>query len=759
MAAGAQLRLGRLLGRGYVSALSAGERARIQRSLLPGRIEPGRVVAVLVRRQRGLLIWLLGLIVVGFAVDVLAHEVWSSSLDLDLGMRHWLSQNITLPSVDTLRVLLAATAGATGTILGIVLSITLIVFQTTAERYGSARIVSFLLRERVASAVVQLLALSFAYSLWVLVLLEVVSIADPPYFSAATALLMSTAGVLALITFRTQALLGYLPTSITQALTREMVRSVSRARRRGSGRSVQRHAQRIVDEDLRTNTDLLRRLIAEERDVLGVAGVIQAAAELLAHYLVVKRELAADSEWWEREAVRADSPWTRMTEQLASKGLMDPTSQQPNRQWLERRLLAQVSEVVGSDMLVEREVSDAVTAFLLSNLQIAFHTQEFDVCLALLDSLKTIVARDEILTDATLAERMAQVPWLLLNLLDTGIGFSAERVVDAEPWKHQVDRLKLPWLEREEAADIATKIERERAIVRTGVTPREAIIREVSKSFEPKDASIRERLINESYDWLHSVLQRVADANAPTSGVVAKQVLRALLRAVHQELPIRVAEDLPKLLAHAYDIENDPALQADLREDSALLARNLAEARHWDECWRVVHAAAVISALARAKESSPQKQGELAFDMLMSLAQVHGWAELTGEPTHARRLAPYLERRWNDLDALATMVGNERFSTALALSFLAGVKYQRWFQPLLIAVGDLPPHFEHVGEQQIPIEHGKLHGSSLFRDWSFTNDYDEILEHLIESAVTWRATHRMRLLSTLQALLISRERT
>jgi hypothetical protein len=483
----------------------------------------------------------------------------------------------------------------------------LIVFQTTAERYGSARIVSFLLRERVASAVVQLLALSFAYSLWVLVLLEVVSVADPPYFSAVIALLMSTAGVLALIPFRTQALLGYLPTSITQALTREMVRSVARARRRGSGRSVQRHAQRIVDEDLRTNTDLLRRLIAEERDVLGVAGVIQAASELLAHYLVVKRELAADSEWWEREAVRADSPWTRMTEQLATKGLMDPTSQQPNRQWLERRLLAQVSEVVESDMLVERDVSDAATAFLLSNLQIAFHTQEFDVCLALLDSLKTIVARDEILTDATLAERMAQVAWLLLNLLDAGIGFSAERVVDAEPWKHHGDRLKLPWLEREEAAAIATKIEHERAIVRPGVTPRDAIIREVLNSFEPKDASIRERLTDESYDWLHRVLKRVADADAPTSGVVAKQVLRALLRAVHQELPIRVPDDLPKLLAHAYDIENDPALRADLREDSALLARNLAEVAHWDECWRVVHAAAVISVLARAKETDPKK--------------------------------------------------------------------------------------------------------------------------------------------------------
>jgi hypothetical protein len=145
--------------------------------------------------------------------------------------------------------------------------------------------------------------------------------------------------------------------------------------------------------------------------------------------------------------------------------------------------------------------------------------------------------------------------------------------------------------------------------------------------------------------------------------------------------------------------------------------------------------------------------------MLMSLAQIHGWAELTGERAHVRRLALYLERPWNDLDALTTMVGNERFSTALALSLLTGVKYQRWFQPLLLAINDLLPHFEHVGPQQIPIEHGKLHSSSLFRDWSFARGYDEILQHLIESAVALRATRRMRLLSTLQALLLAREGT
>jgi len=278
---------------------------------------------------------LVALIVVGLTCDVLAHQ-YAHDVEEALGIRQWRLRHLALPTIDTLRVLLAATAGATGTILGIVLSISLIVFQMTAERYGSARIVTFLLRERIGSAVVRLLALGFAYSLCVLIFLEVLHSAEPPYVSAAIALLVSIAGVLALITYRTEALLGYLPTSIAGSLTREMLYEISRAARRGSGHTVQRHAREVVDEDMRTQGDLLRHLVSLPQDALGVASVVRAANQLLGGYLLTKRHLGSKSEWWEPEVVRTDSPLTRMTEQLATQGLMDPTSQQPNRQWLAR---------------------------------------------------------------------------------------------------------------------------------------------------------------------------------------------------------------------------------------------------------------------------------------------------------------------------------------------------------------------------------------------------------------------------------------
>ncbi len=750
VAARAQLRIARLLGRGYLAGLRVREQARIERSRAPERLEPARVVATLVRRQRGVLITLLALIVVGLTCDVLVHD-YARDVEKVLGIRQWRLEHLSLPTIDTLRVLLAATAGATGTILGIVLSISLIVFQTTAERYGSARIVRFLLRERTGSAVVRLLALGFAYSLCVLILLEVVDVARPPYVSTAIALLVSIAGVLALITYRTEALLGYLPTSIAGSLTREMLYEISRAAERSSGRSVQHHSRQVVDEDMRTQLDLLRHLVSSAQDAFGVASVIRAANHLLGDYLVNKRKLSDNSEWWEREAVRTDTSLTRVTEHLASRGLMDPTSQQANRQWLEHRVLVLMSEVIASDLVNEADVRDAAIDLLLRNLQVAFHMQEFDVCLALLDSLRELAATNAAVNDDVLAERLTQVAWILFNLLGDGIGFNAAHVVDSEPWKHPVDHLSLRWMERNEAEVIGRKIARERAIVGGVVTPGDAMIAEVERSVAPKKAEITERLTGEGYSWLHQRLLRTLEAKAPTSGVVAKQVLRALLRAINRGLEFRLPEDFPKLVAEAFEIETDATVMSDLREDTALLARNLAETGQWDSCWRVVRAAAILGTLAEHAESDMNRRTELVFDILMTLAHIHAWAEFTGEPEHVRRLSVYLERPWRSLDSLATMVSDERFSTTRTLSFVTGVKYQRWFQTLLIAANALPPDYEMIGDKRIPVERGKLHRSSLFREWSTIGDYDDCLTHLVRSCVAVRAQERRQLLLALHA--------
>src|SRR5206468_3568640 len=185
------------------------------------------------------------------------------------------------PSADTLRNLLAASAGGTATILGLVLSISLIAWQATADRYRSTTVVAFLLRERTGAAVVRLLALAFAYSLWVLALFEVLG--RTPYVSAAAALALSTAAVLSLISYRQAGLLGYLPRNIALGLRAEVARELSRAHRPGAGRSVADYCRRVVASDLQIFDDLIRRLLADG-DASDLAAYIDELGHTLTHY-------------------------------------------------------------------------------------------------------------------------------------------------------------------------------------------------------------------------------------------------------------------------------------------------------------------------------------------------------------------------------------------------------------------------------------------------------------------------------------------
>jgi len=224
---GQQLAVGRLLGRGYLGLISAREKARIERARVPERVRPLRTVLELLGRQRALLAGLLGLIVIGAGLDVLLREL-GPHVAHALGVEGWLRSTFTRPSAETLRIVLAAAAGGTATILGLVLSISLISWQATADRYRSTSIVAFLLRERLGSAVVRLLALGFAYSLWVLALFEVSG--HRPYASTALAVGLCTAAVLSLISYRESALIGYLPVSIAHSLKEEIIAELDRWR-------------------------------------------------------------------------------------------------------------------------------------------------------------------------------------------------------------------------------------------------------------------------------------------------------------------------------------------------------------------------------------------------------------------------------------------------------------------------------------------------------------------------------------------------
>jgi hypothetical protein len=131
-----QLAAGRLLGRSYLTLLGIRERGRIERARAPDRVGPLRTTLELFKRQLALLGALVVLILLGAGLDFLSRHL-GPELARTVGVERWLRNTFAKPSAETLRLVLAGAAGGTATILGLVLSISLISWQATADRYRS----------------------------------------------------------------------------------------------------------------------------------------------------------------------------------------------------------------------------------------------------------------------------------------------------------------------------------------------------------------------------------------------------------------------------------------------------------------------------------------------------------------------------------------------------------------------------------------------------------------------------------------------
>jgi len=124
--AGAQIWLGRQLGRLVLRHDRATERLRIQHSQLAERRTAPRTIAGLMRTQRGFIGALLTLLVGVAVIDELLHYLGHHIVKV-VSWHAFLARHLDLPSTQTLHDALMATAAATGTIFGLVITVSLIV--------------------------------------------------------------------------------------------------------------------------------------------------------------------------------------------------------------------------------------------------------------------------------------------------------------------------------------------------------------------------------------------------------------------------------------------------------------------------------------------------------------------------------------------------------------------------------------------------------------------------------------------------------
>jgi Predicted membrane protein (DUF2254) len=692
----AQLGVGRFLGRWYLRFGRGREHLRIERARLPDRIEPVKASVALVRLQGPLLAMLGALIVIGVGSDLLLRGV---GVDLAhwLGVEQWLRDTFAKPSAETLRDLLAAAAAGTATILGLVISISLIVWQATADRYRSTGIVEFLLRERIGSAVVRLLALGFAYSLWVLAMLELFG--HPPYASAAIALVLSTAAVLSLVSYRNTGLLGYVPAGIAGSLRLEIIRELHRARRDGAGRSVEDYSRRVVAGDLQIFEDLLQRL-GRDGDPVDAAACIDELARVGVTYLVVKHELEPESFFFERHSERLGAGAPEIEESILRQGLMDPTREVPDHLWLERRIVALVESILASRFADSGLVAEHLCRLWGEALQVSWRFENLDAFKLFLAQIESAGGSAVWRSSSPLAEMFMTLPWLMVEAVGAGLHTSAEMIVDQEPWL-EGDRLRnLPWAAREEARDLGTKIRAERRIAGGSITPREAMIGEVVAHREPIVSEMNERMLARATAICREQLDAAAREGSTAGATVARMTLRMLLRAANHGLEVPFDHQLAVAVQLCVD-QAEESEEAVLAADLGRAARMFAERRLWGPAKEAMALVAVTNAARSAKAADAVAGTRINLDTLYTAAILFGWAEFHRWDPGRREFGRYVEVFF-DFEKLTGFLENR----GLHMFSIPNQLHYMWVQPLTQAVNALPDR---------PVKDGGI-GYSLVKD-------------------------------------------
>lgn len=747
-----QLAVGRILGRGYLWFDRQRERVRIQRSRIGDRLGGPRLTLILIRQQVGLLLIVLTLIVVGFAADIITTRYGPDLRTLPGG--HFAAHHLTGPSPATLTSVLAATATATGAVLGLVLTISLITFQTTASRYRSDRIVAFLVREQVGSVVVRLLAAGFLFSLWLLLLRNLLT-GHPPYVSTALAVAITTAGIGSLIVYRLHALLGLAPANVFVALEREIRQELSRLTRKRPGRSVEAHAQRTCEDDLQITKDLLATL-ARGQDWRGAAAGIAMLSRLIDSYVPFKRRLPGRSQWFRPIPVRLGSEAYSITLHLARLGRLPPTDMRPEHDWFEREIYDAVA-LVPADGLSELALRDSL--FLLHGhaIQLAWRAQEFEVLDRALSAADSLATTPEI--TAAASQGFLELPWVAVNEFAQGLSPSVEAIIETQPWERENGQ-RLPRAARELADDLGRKIRKEIAITGAVVTPEREMIAELRPRWEQLSTEKQSLYLARGFALATKHLHAVVEAGVANQAAIAAEVtLRIIVLAFAAGAkPVVEVNPLRRDLVDAYRLA-EPTARTQLREEGVWVAlRTLAEHGELNLACDLLEAAFAMELFEDVPPNVPgpspladrsgsnstiptsadTASAQRRFELMLQFAYVYGWAEYR-QVSVLERVAPLVSGLF-DLEALLPLL--DTGASILTWPFASGVKHRTWFQPLTMAIHELP---------QVPVlEPGAIgyglareHPSPWIRDWADYGDIDDVVKAMVEQVVRFNVHARL----------------
>ena len=160
----------------------------------------------------------------------------------------------------------------------------------------------------------------------------------------------------------------------------------------------------------------------------------------------------------------------------------------------------------------------------------------------------------------------------------------------------------------------------------------------------------------------------------------------------------------------------------------------------------LLHLATVAGVIKRSREQDQNRAAVLAFDSLFTAAAVFAWSEFHRRDDGLAVVGRYVQHPFAELDSLVQLFEDH----ALLQMMLPMVKYHQWFQPLVLAVHELPDRPVRDGGIGFSVE--KEHDSPLIAGAAMMFGAEDCLEGLVARVAEEREACRVRLVRTLRAV-------
>jgi hypothetical protein len=642
------------------------------------------------------------LIVICFFAD-LAFNTWLAPVIIEQPWFSTLSAFFVFPRMDIIVSLLSSVIAGIAAIIGILLAISLVVIQLSAQKYPY-RMVRFIIEEKVGAYVLDVLIVSLLFSLWTLFLLQ--RGANIPFISIIISLILASLSILFAFVYGQYSLYFFRPEQGFRAVAVEANRSLNLFFKKGSklGRTATAKLRYRVSESINVMTDFIDVLLSREKtkDEDSWFGSISLAA-VLTNYISQKRFIETDSGWYKYATLRASDNLYELNS-VYEEAALQRTVQKADTEWLERAVL-QSLDIVQKKLFKNKE-DEKVDLSCLASLATAyseiikscFEYQEFGI----LDlTMKNIKGLSETLSDDS--PNTNDFYNLLVYLAEysiQGLDLNGlKKVVPTLSWESQSEiiSLRLPKIYNDILIEYQQKIETEVIIEGKVVTPKEVIDEEIAKTIESKQ-DIACKYFSEVFLLLDPLFGK-ASGNKNVSEI--EKILTVELICLRRSIvnnKARLSEaHIDTVMKHCltgYVLLKQSETRRNVYNEIKLAYLNsvkskstISQPKFFDGLAKIVAMESIIFK-ANSKESF---YPEALQGLMVSCSLAYLYSEFYQEKAVFSEIMDILVK---DYDVKKLAQNYEVLLTNFAFSGMT-LEYHHWFKDVLIEIGHLPVTAEH----------------------------------------------------------------